>query len=61
VVDLAGQAFAFGQHSGGVLRVGQVGAGGGVMPENGPALPQSYCVLGTAWRPAGDDAPGGAG
>ncbi|MEU2897287.1 class I SAM-dependent methyltransferase [Streptomyces sp. NPDC001273] len=32
-----------------------------MMPENGPALPQSYCVLGTAWRPAGDDAPGGAG
>ncbi|WKX07290.1 class I SAM-dependent methyltransferase [Streptomyces sp. NL15-2K] len=23
-----------------------------VMPENGPRLPTSYCVLGTAWRPA---------
>lgn len=22
-----------------------------LMPENGPALPTSYCVLGTAWRP----------
>ncbi|MEV2211889.1 class I SAM-dependent methyltransferase [Streptomyces sp. NPDC050997] len=22
------------------------------MPENGPKLPMSYCVLGTAWRPA---------
>jgi SAM-dependent methyltransferase len=22
-----------------------------MMPENGPALPSSYCVLGTAWRP----------
>ncbi|MFE2048088.1 class I SAM-dependent methyltransferase [Streptomyces sp. NPDC059459] len=22
-----------------------------MMPENGPALPTSYCVLGTAWRP----------
>ncbi|MGW0334919.1 class I SAM-dependent methyltransferase [Streptomyces sp. NPDC003011] len=22
------------------------------MPENGPTLPTSYCVLGTAWRPA---------
>lgn len=32
-----------------------------MMPENGPALPQSYCVIGTAWRPAGDDTPGGAG
>ncbi|MBT3153985.1 class I SAM-dependent methyltransferase [Streptomyces sp. CHD11] len=30
-----------------------------MMPENGPALPQSYCVLGTAWRPAGDDPAGG--
>jgi ubiquinone/menaquinone biosynthesis C-methylase UbiE len=27
-----------------------------LMPENGPALPMSYCVLGTAWRPPGDDA-----
>ncbi|RIH60324.1 class I SAM-dependent methyltransferase [Streptomyces sp. SHP22-7] len=26
------------------------------MPENGPALPSSYCVLGTAWRPPGDGA-----
>ncbi|CAM5460359.1 SAM-dependent methyltransferase OS=Streptomyces albaduncus OX=68172 GN=FHS32_002186 PE=4 SV=1 [Streptomyces griseoloalbus] len=24
------------------------------MPENGPALPQSFCVIGTAWRPVGD-------
>ncbi|MCX4618840.1 class I SAM-dependent methyltransferase [Streptomyces albogriseolus] len=24
------------------------------MPENGPALPQSFCFIGTAWRPAGD-------
>ncbi|MDC0771947.1 class I SAM-dependent methyltransferase [Streptomyces sp. HD] len=23
-----------------------------MMPENGPVLPSSYCVLGTAWRPA---------
>ncbi|MGW8063045.1 class I SAM-dependent methyltransferase [Streptomyces ziwulingensis] len=23
------------------------------MPENGPVLPSSYCVLGTAWRPSG--------
>ncbi|WP_416531031.1 class I SAM-dependent methyltransferase [Streptomyces coelicoflavus] len=23
-----------------------------MMPENGPALPSSYCVLGTAWRPS---------
>ncbi|GGQ71299.1 class I SAM-dependent methyltransferase [Streptomyces flaveolus] len=28
-----------------------------LMPENGPALPMSYCVLGTAWRPPGDDVP----
>ncbi|MEU3661163.1 class I SAM-dependent methyltransferase [Streptomyces sp. NPDC032940] len=27
-----------------------------LMPENGPALPMSYCVLGTAWRPPGDGA-----
>ena len=27
-----------------------------LMPENGPALPMSYCALGTAWRPPGDDA-----
>ncbi|MFE9452919.1 class I SAM-dependent methyltransferase [Streptomyces sp. NPDC006739] len=26
-----------------------------LMPETGPALPTSYCVLGTAWRPAADD------
>ncbi|MEU9589055.1 class I SAM-dependent methyltransferase [Streptomyces sp. NPDC048193] len=26
-----------------------------LLPENGPALPMSYCVLGTAWRPPGDD------
>ncbi|MER6631656.1 class I SAM-dependent methyltransferase [Streptomyces sp. NPDC000987] len=24
-----------------------------MMPENGPVLPSSYCVLGTAWRPEG--------
>lgn len=24
------------------------------VPEKGPALPQSYCVLGTAWRPVDD-------
>ncbi|MBT3166883.1 class I SAM-dependent methyltransferase [Streptomyces sp. Vc74B-19] len=24
------------------------------IPENGPALPQSFCVIGTAWRPVGD-------
>ncbi|MFJ9899282.1 class I SAM-dependent methyltransferase [Streptomyces sp. NPDC091280] len=24
------------------------------VPEKGPALPMSYCVLGTAWRPVGD-------
>jgi hypothetical protein len=23
-----------------------------LMPEKGPRLPSSYCVLGTAWRPA---------
>ncbi|MFC7886522.1 class I SAM-dependent methyltransferase [Streptomyces sp. NPDC057376] len=27
-----------------------------MMPEHGPALPSSYCVLGTAWRPPGDGA-----
>jgi hypothetical protein len=27
-----------------------------MMPENGPALPTSYCVLGTAWRPQAQDA-----
>ncbi|CAM5608775.1 class I SAM-dependent methyltransferase [Streptomyces pilosus] len=26
------------------------------MPEKGPVLPQSYCVLGTAWRPADETA-----
>ncbi|MGW3988704.1 class I SAM-dependent methyltransferase [Streptomyces sp. NPDC004830] len=25
-----------------------------LMPEQGPVLPTSYCVLGTAWRPADD-------
>jgi ubiquinone/menaquinone biosynthesis C-methylase UbiE len=25
-----------------------------LMPESGPALPSSYCSLGTAWRPAAD-------
>ncbi|WP_149550469.1 class I SAM-dependent methyltransferase [Streptomyces marokkonensis] len=25
-----------------------------MMPEKGPALPPSYCVIGTAWRPVGD-------
>ncbi|MFD5492963.1 class I SAM-dependent methyltransferase [Streptomyces sp. GDS52] len=30
-----------------------------LMPESGPKLPTSYCVLGTAWRPA-TDAAGGA-
>ncbi|MDO0931301.1 class I SAM-dependent methyltransferase [Streptomyces sp. DG2A-72] len=25
-----------------------------LMPENGPTLPTSYCVLGTAWRPTVD-------
>ncbi|MFD5378432.1 class I SAM-dependent methyltransferase [Streptomyces griseoincarnatus] len=24
------------------------------IPENGPALPQSFCVIGTAWRPLSD-------
>ncbi|MEV5341699.1 class I SAM-dependent methyltransferase [Streptomyces sp. NPDC052676] len=28
-----------------------------MMPEKGPALPASYCVLGTAWRPAAPDGP----
>ncbi|MER6109174.1 class I SAM-dependent methyltransferase [Streptomyces hirsutus] len=27
-----------------------------LMPEKGPKLPTSYCVLGTAWRPARDTA-----
>ncbi|MFD8305904.1 class I SAM-dependent methyltransferase [Streptomyces sp. NPDC059690] len=27
-----------------------------LMPETGPALPASYCVLGTAWRPARETA-----
>ncbi|MEV0637726.1 class I SAM-dependent methyltransferase [Streptomyces sp. NPDC050619] len=26
-----------------------------LMPENGPKLPTSYCVLGTAWRPAPEE------
>src|SRR5690606_9034028 len=25
-----------------------------MMPEKGPALPQSFCVTGTAWRPVPD-------
>ncbi|MCT7355057.1 class I SAM-dependent methyltransferase [Streptomyces sp. 15-116A] len=25
-----------------------------MMPEKGPAMPQSFCVIGTAWRPPGD-------
>jgi hypothetical protein len=29
-----------------------------MMPPEGPALPMSYCVLGTAWRPAQDGRPG---
>ncbi len=31
-----------------------------MMPEKGPVLPMSYCVLGTAWRPelTGDESPG---
>ncbi|HLL35934.1 MAG TPA: class I SAM-dependent methyltransferase [Streptomyces sp.] len=28
-----------------------------MMPEKGPALPASYCVLGTAWRPTAPDGP----
>ncbi|QIJ61342.1 class I SAM-dependent methyltransferase [Streptomyces sp. JB150] len=28
-----------------------------MMPEKGPALPASYCVLGTAWRPAAPERP----
>jgi ubiquinone/menaquinone biosynthesis C-methylase UbiE len=31
-----------------------------LMPEKGPALPTSYCVMGTAWRPTGDAAAGGS-
>lgn len=27
-----------------------------MMPENGPVLPSSYCVLGTAWRPTEEGA-----
>lgn len=27
-----------------------------LMPESGPTLPTSYCVLGTAWRPAAEEA-----
>lgn len=26
-----------------------------LMPENGPRLPTSYCVLGTAWRPGAEE------
>ncbi|MDT3727414.1 class I SAM-dependent methyltransferase [Streptomyces sp. DSM 41972] len=29
------------------------------IPENGPALPQSFCVIGTAWRPSSDAGAGG--
>ncbi|MFC8403730.1 class I SAM-dependent methyltransferase [Streptomyces griseoincarnatus] len=29
------------------------------IPENGPALPQSFCVIGTAWRPLSDTRAGG--
>ena len=29
------------------------------IPENGPALPQSFCCLGTAWRPLTDAGSGG--
>ncbi|MDN3027735.1 class I SAM-dependent methyltransferase [Streptomyces sp. S.PB5] len=28
-----------------------------LMPEKGPKLPPSYCVLGTAWRPSADGTP----
>ncbi|MEU6140985.1 class I SAM-dependent methyltransferase [Streptomyces sp. NPDC047081] len=28
-----------------------------LMPEKGPVLPTSYCVLGTAWRPAAAEGP----
>ncbi|MET7294653.1 class I SAM-dependent methyltransferase [Streptomyces griseoloalbus] len=31
-----------------------------LMPEKGPALPTSYCVIGTAWRPVGDAASAGS-
>lgn len=31
-----------------------------MLPEKGPALPQSYCFIGTAWRPAGDAAADGS-
>ncbi|GAA4956371.1 hypothetical protein GCM10023238_23790 [Streptomyces heliomycini] len=27
-----------------------------LVPDRGPALPTSYCVMGTAWRPPGDAA-----
>lgn len=30
-----------------------------MLPERGPALPTSYCVLGEAWRPTGPGAGGG--
>ncbi|GGV23418.1 class I SAM-dependent methyltransferase [Streptomyces griseoflavus] len=29
------------------------------VPDKGPALPQSFCVIGTAWRPVDDAAPAG--
>src|SRR5690606_499891 len=38
VVDLAGQAFAFGQYTGGVLGTGQVDAGGGEFHDQATAL-----------------------
>ncbi|GAA2270421.1 class I SAM-dependent methyltransferase [Streptomyces atrovirens] len=31
-----------------------------LMPDKGPALPTSYCVMGTAWRPVGDAAADGS-
>ncbi|MFF5160361.1 class I SAM-dependent methyltransferase [Streptomyces sp. NPDC000348] len=31
-----------------------------LMPDKGPALPTSYCVMGTAWRPPGDAAADGS-
>ncbi|GGV60298.1 methyltransferase type 11 [Streptomyces griseoloalbus] len=31
-----------------------------LMPEKGPALPTSYCVIGTAWRPVSDAAGAGS-
>ncbi|MFJ2949345.1 class I SAM-dependent methyltransferase [Streptomyces sp. NPDC087226] len=31
-----------------------------LMPEKGPALPTSFCVMGAAWRPRGDAVAGGS-